>query len=113
MDENEKEIREDVWQALNFKVDCIRRGAASRTQPESLGLCAKCNHVHIRKTSFGKIDARCGFDVSLQNHMSIRPSLNDPIKECANFYPIGQPSLWDMSKIATLIESESNKKAGF
>jgi ssDNA-binding Zn-finger/Zn-ribbon topoisomerase 1 len=58
------------------------------------GICAKCRHMQMKKTEFGKEFSWCVEDYDSNKH--VRPNTVDPVKECSDFYPKGQPSLNEM-----------------
>jgi len=58
------------------------------------GICSKCRHMQMKKSEFGKEFAWCVED--WDNNKHIRPNTVDPVIECSDFYPKGQPTLNEM-----------------
>ena len=77
--------------------------------PQGYGLCSRCGHFDYQKTSLGDVVALC----DMHRKLAIRPRQDDPITVCSHFYPRGQMSLYDMMGLATLIDVNKKRKAGF
>lgn len=73
------------------------------------GLCNDCKFLKFRTTYYGKESAWC----SENDFVSLAPSPVDPIRTCTNFYPKGQPSIWEMIPMAWVVERRIRIKPGF
>ncbi len=74
------------------------------------GLCNDCKYLKFKTTYYGKESAWCSEDY---DGLSLRPSPVDPIKSCTTYYPKGQPTIWEMTQMAWVVEKRIRVKPGF
>lgn len=78
------------------------------------GICSGCKSFRCIKREYGEEQVWCDeADMIADKVLLIRPSMQDKVTHCDMFYPRGQMSLMEMSQIATFIEVEKGRKAGF
>lgn len=65
------------------------------------GICNHCRHFSITKTEFRTVKALCS--KYIETHLFILKS-NEPITECSDFHDNFRMSLYDMQKIAYIID---------
>jgi hypothetical protein len=58
------------------------------------GMCSKCRYMQLKRSEFGREFAWCVED--WDNNRHIRPNSIDPVRDCSDFYPKGQPTLNEM-----------------
>lgn len=99
----EYEETEKIYDEINASGDAIADSNRSRIifRNKPRNLCERCKdgHIHIRKY-------RDEMTVYCQKIEKVVP--ND-IEECNSYIPLGRVSLWDLSKLATLIEPPRDK----
>ena len=74
------------------------------------GLCNKCKFLKFKQTQYGKESVWCTEDYDI---VSLKPSPVDPIQDCSTFYPKGQPSIYEMTGMAWIINRSTKIKPGF
>lgn len=77
------------------------------------GLCGSCREFRYRSTKLMEEVVWCDSYCNDTNHLNVKPNKIDPIFDCSDYYPKGQLSLSDMSRIAVLIDVNEKKSAGF
>jgi hypothetical protein len=93
---------EKIYDQITTTGDVIAETTRSRIifKNKPRNLCERCKdgHIHIRKY-------RNEMVVFCRNIERVVP---DDIDECNSYIPLGRVSLWDLSKLATLIEKPKN-----
>lgn len=72
------------------------------------GLCAKCANAHIMIGEKRPV----GFCAHYSINNGLKLDLGNPVEKCYSFSPRGQLSIYEMQKIATIIDV-TQRKAGF
>lgn len=75
-------------------------------RPAKYGLCSTCNSFHYRKTIYDNEIAYCS------KWKTIVPK-QDRVCECSDYYPFDQPDMYDMVRMAHIIDAKKEKKIGF
>lgn len=75
------------------------------------GLCSRCKHLKVQITRLHDECVICM--ANNDNRGTLRPSRYDPVVICSDFYHKNQPDLWEMERMATIIDVNVRKPAGF
>ena len=100
------DVRREVRKGLGaLGIDDEFFGLKYDISNNKLGLCKDCKHLQMAKTEFGNTFANC-YD------LDIKLSAEDPVVECTNYEKRGTMSIFEMERIAYIIETDK-RKAGF
>jgi len=103
---NERMNMDDIYDAkCNILADTI-----SSPNKSNYGLCSKCRFFRLRSTRYGNEYGWCRED---WDQKRILPNKIDPITNCVDFHPKGQPLLNEMYDMAWLINRTIKNKIGF
>lgn len=97
---------------LAIERDKIDEARGHVTVSDEYGLCSRCDNFKIRKSKLYNEEVWCDNYNSIKE-MTVKPSKMDPVVECSSFYPRGQLNLRSMLGIATIIDVEEKRVAGF
>jgi hypothetical protein len=86
---------------FNRKTECN-----SKQRPAKFGLCSNCTYFHYQRTLYGNESAIC-------SKYKARVPSQDRIIECTDYYPFDQPDIYDLTRIAHIIEAKKERKIGF
>ena len=102
------ELDDNEFNKINDNIDSVAESLETRNMAKNTeyGLCSKCEYFTIVKTEFTILRALCGRYE--EAHMFILKS-NKPVTECSDFKDKLTMSLYDMQKIAYIIESKENE----
>jgi hypothetical protein len=105
MSDEDKEF-EKLEAEIETKGRDLRKHSKLNKRPEKYGLCATCVCFTYYKTIYEKETASC-------SKLHIWLNSIDRIKECVDYYPFDQQSLYDMIQLAHIISPGKLGKLGF
>jgi hypothetical protein len=73
------------------------------------GICSTCKFFRVKRTQYGRRVCWCGEDWET---CRIPPNVIDPITECADYYPKGQPTLHEMMNMYWKVD-KVKRRIGF
>ena len=106
------DLDDDTYEKLEDEVSSKSREFSKQTRtsnskrPAKFGLCSTCNRFHYIKTLYDNESAVCSL------YKTSVPS-QDRIVECSDYFPFDQPDIYDLFRMATLIEAKKDRKIGF
>jgi hypothetical protein len=75
------------------------------------GRCSKCKYFKVQFTKLHDEIAWCTAHSEVRG--TRRPNKKDPIMSCSSYYERSHPELWEMERMATLIDVKVHRRAGF
>ena len=100
-EDNKKDIAKYLGEELEdkFKPTCV---------PEEYGLCATCTNFFYTADAYKVIFSFCIFLADYLGGNPIKLDSSRPVKDCTKYNKVGTLSLWDMEKMATIIDVKSS-----